>query len=204
MVNDGGVWSKSRLLQPIDGSVKLPIHEKLTDIDQATLYVFLDGDVFTLKLYMMKTYPQQNLTLDKIVYNYDHNRAWRISDDLFGNFANRWKIYFTTIPLKPDQAWSLILSTLVLHSMLTKSKYSKNAYFLIILEDLLGGDCNTTNEKLHLDQIIHSFYHLETPRNGHNATVTTKSTSLFSKRTLWMRAFYLDSGISVDIIVFLW
>ena len=75
MVNDGGVWSKSRLLQPTHGSVKLPTHEKLTDSDQATSYVFLDDDVFTLKLYMMKAYPQQNLTLDKIVYNYDHNRA---------------------------------------------------------------------------------------------------------------------------------
>ena len=54
----------------------------------------------------------------------------------------------------------------------------------MILEDLLGGDSNTTDEKLHLDHIIDSFYHLETPRNGHNATATTKSTSLFSKRTL--------------------
>ena len=54
----------------------------------------------------------------------------------------------------------------------------------MILEDLLGGNCNTTDEKLHLDQIIDSFYHLETSRNGHNATITTKSTSLFSKKTL--------------------
>ena len=68
--------------------------------------------------------------------------------------------------------------------MLTKSKYSRNAYFLVIVKDLLGGDCNTTDEKLHLDHIIDSFYHLETPGNGHNATVTTKSTSLCSKRTL--------------------
>ena len=45
MVNDEGVWSKSRL------------HEKLTDSDQATSYVFLDDDVFTLKLYMIKAYP---------------------------------------------------------------------------------------------------------------------------------------------------
>ena len=88
--------------------------------------------------------------------------------------------------------------------MLTKSKYSRNAYFLIIVKDLLVGDCNTTDEKLHLDHIIDSFYHLETPRNGHNATVTTKSTSLFSKRTLWMKALYLGSGMSVDIIAFLW
>ena len=75
MVNDGVVWSKSRFLEPIDGSVKLPIHDKLTESDQALLYVFRDNDVFTLKLYIMKAYPQQNLTLNKIVYNYDHNRA---------------------------------------------------------------------------------------------------------------------------------
>ena len=30
-VNDGGVWSKIRLLQPVDGSVKLPIHDKLPE-----------------------------------------------------------------------------------------------------------------------------------------------------------------------------
>ena len=31
MVNDGGVWSKIRLLQSVDGSVKLPIHDKLPE-----------------------------------------------------------------------------------------------------------------------------------------------------------------------------
>ena len=31
MANDGGVWSKSRLLEPTDGSVKLPIHDKLIE-----------------------------------------------------------------------------------------------------------------------------------------------------------------------------
>ena len=129
----------------------------------------------------MKAYPQQNVALNKIVYNHDHNRAWRISEDLFDSFADRWKIYFTTIPLKPDQVWNLVLSTLVLHNILTKTKYSRNGYFLMILEDLIAVDWNTTYEKLHLDHIIDSFYHLETPRNGHNATVTPKSTSLFSK-----------------------
>ena len=53
MVNDGGVWGKNRLLQPIDVSVKLPVRDKLTESDQVTLHVFLGDDVFTLKLYMM-------------------------------------------------------------------------------------------------------------------------------------------------------
>ena len=73
MVNDGGVWSKSRLLHSIDGLAKLQIHDKLTKSDQATLYAFLDDDVLTLKLYMMKAYPQQNFSLYKIVYNYDQS-----------------------------------------------------------------------------------------------------------------------------------
>ena len=59
MVNDGRVWGKNRLLQPVDGWVKLPVHDKLTESDQVTLHVFLGYDVFTLKLYMMKAYPQQ-------------------------------------------------------------------------------------------------------------------------------------------------
>ena len=49
MVKYGWVWSKSRLLQLIDGSVKLAIHGKLTESDQATSYVFLDNDIFTFK-----------------------------------------------------------------------------------------------------------------------------------------------------------
>ena len=69
MENDGGVWSKSRLLEPTDGLVKLPIHDKLIKSDQVTLYVFIGDDVFTLKLCMIKPYPQQNLALNKIVCN---------------------------------------------------------------------------------------------------------------------------------------
>ena len=75
MENDGGVWSKIRLLEPTDGSVKLPIYDKLIESDQVTLHVFLGDDVFTLKLYMIKAYPQQNLAFNKIVCNYDYNRA---------------------------------------------------------------------------------------------------------------------------------
>ena len=39
MVNYGSVWSKSRLLQLIDGSFKLAIHDKLTESDQATSFI---------------------------------------------------------------------------------------------------------------------------------------------------------------------
>ena len=65
--------------------------------------------------------------------------------------------------------------------MLTESKYLRNAYFLIILEDLFGGDCNTTDDKLDFDNIIYFFYHLETPWNGHNAKLPQNLPAYFQR-----------------------
>ena len=82
-------------------------------------YVFVGDDAFDLKKFMMESYPQQNLTADKRV-NYRHSRARRISDNLFGILANRWRIFFTTIDLEPNYAKNIVLSVLALHNMLIK------------------------------------------------------------------------------------
>ena len=65
---------------------------------------------------MMKPYPQQNLTADKRAYNSRYSRARRISEDLFGILANRWRIFFTT-KLEPKH----VLSALALHNVLIKN-----------------------------------------------------------------------------------
>ena len=96
-VNDSGVWNKSSLLQAIQkGSVKLPKDDALPVNGVIAPYVFVGDDAFALKKFMMKLYPQQNLTADKRVYNYRHSRTRRISENLFGILANRWTIFFTT------------------------------------------------------------------------------------------------------------
>ena len=73
------------------------------------------------KKFMMKPYPQQNLTADKRVYNYRHSRARRISENLFGILANRWRIFFTTINLQQRHVENKVLSALTLHNMLIKN-----------------------------------------------------------------------------------
>ena len=73
------------------------------------------------KKFMMKPYPQQNLTADKRVYNYRHSRARRIAENLFGILANRWRIFFTTITLEPKHVENIVLSALALHNMLIKN-----------------------------------------------------------------------------------
>ena len=58
-VNDSVIWNKTSLLQAIqDGSVKLPHDEKLPN-GEITPYVFLEDDVFALKRFIMKPFPQQ-------------------------------------------------------------------------------------------------------------------------------------------------
>ena len=101
-VNDSGVGNKSSLLHAIqNGSVKLPKDDALPNGVIAP-YVFVDDDAFALKKFTMKPYPQQNFTAAKRVYIYRHRRARRISENLFGVLANRWRIFFTTINLQPN------------------------------------------------------------------------------------------------------
>ena len=72
-----------------NGSVKLPKDDALPVNGAIAPYVFVGDDAFAPKKFMMKLFPQQNLTSSKRVYNYKHSRARRISENLFGILANR-------------------------------------------------------------------------------------------------------------------
>ena len=65
------------------------------------LYFFLGDDAFPLKSFMLKPFPQQGLTGERLVFNYIHSRARWISENLFEILANRWRIFFITINLEP-------------------------------------------------------------------------------------------------------
>ena len=65
-VNDSGGWNETSLLQPIqNGSMKLPKDDALPVNGVIAPYVLVGDDAFALKKFMMKYYPQQNLTADR-------------------------------------------------------------------------------------------------------------------------------------------
>ena len=170
-VNDSGVWNKSSLLQAIqNGSVMLPKDYALPVNGVIAPYVFI-GDVFALKKFMMKPYPKQNLMPDKTVYNYRHSRARRISENLFGILANRWRIFFTTINLEPNHVKNIVLSVLALHNMVIKNPlYHPGKLADTLLEDgevLEGEWCDNV--------ATDSFYLLQIPRSGHNPSIAAKT-----------------------------
>ena len=87
--NNGGVWNKYGLLQGIeDGKIKLPENDSLSENHRNLPYVFFVKNAFALKTFMMKPYPQSDLTINKGIYNYPHSRARRISE----NYWLFWQI----------------------------------------------------------------------------------------------------------------
>ena len=127
-VNDSGIWNKTSLLQGIqDGSVKFPNDKKLPN-GEITRYVFLGDDAFALKRFMMKPFPQQGLTGERRIYDYRHSRARRMSENLFGILANRWRIFFTIVNLEPKYVEDVIFTAHILNNMLIKSPNSVNVY----------------------------------------------------------------------------
>ena len=121
-MHDSGVWNKTNFAKMLEnGKASLPEPRCLPYGGIVNMpYVFIGDDAFALKTNMMKPYPQKSLDTEKRVYNYRHSRARRISENLFGILANRWRIFRTAIKLEPKVVESIVLTTLCLHNFLRK------------------------------------------------------------------------------------
>ena len=118
-VSDGGVWNKCSLSKAIDdGDICLPRAKCLPFGKEKVPHVFVGDDAFALKTYLMKPYPQSGLTDDRCIYNYRHSRARRLSENLFGIIANRWRVFRSVILLPPETIENLLMATLTIHNFL--------------------------------------------------------------------------------------
>ena len=128
-MNDSGVWNNSDLRRRIEeGSLNIPVATPLPYGSINIPHVFAGDDAFALQPYMMKPYPQTNLTPEKRIYNYRHSRARRISENLFGILANKWRIFQQPLNLLPEKARTITACALVLHNFLRKLSYRINDY----------------------------------------------------------------------------
>ena len=170
--------------------MKLADDEKLSNGENAP-FVFLDHEPFALKRYTMKSFPQQGLNEERRIYNYRHSRARRISENLFGILANRWRIFFTVIKLEPEYVENIILTALTLHNMLIKSSNSANVCRPPTLADNLLEDGEIgEGEWRFSERPTETFYSLEVPRTGHNASLDAKSV-----RNKFMEYFVNDGAV---------
>ncbi|KAK3884288.1 hypothetical protein Pcinc_011453 [Petrolisthes cinctipes] len=81
-------------------------------------YFFVEDDAFALRSWMMKPYPERNLSKPERIYNYRLYRARRVVENDFGMLANRFRVFHSTINLMHDRVEAVVMAACVLHNVL--------------------------------------------------------------------------------------
>lgn len=111
-----------------DGSVfrNCSIYNKLESNLLPNGGVIVADAAFPLKLYIIKPYPGDNLTLAQKIFNYRLSRARRIVENAFGILVSRFRIFQKPIATDVDTVNTIVLAACALHNRLRKEK--RNTY----------------------------------------------------------------------------
>ena len=121
----------------------------------------------------MKPFPQRDLSAEKRIYNYRHSRARRLSENLFGIIANRWRVFRSVILLPPESVGNLVEATIVLHNYLRLSS-SINIYCPSGLIDTETAQGELIPVSWRPENISDVMLPLENSKYGKNADVEAK------------------------------
>ena len=126
--SDGGAWAQSPLKMALeDNTLNIPKSTPLSD-GMDIPYVLVGYYAFSLSHYMMKPYPPKHLCSEKSIFNYRLSRARRISENVFGILANRWRVFCKPFLLKPEKVKLITYSCLILHNFLRSESTSGKIY----------------------------------------------------------------------------
>ena len=134
-ISDGGVFKNTDLYNtlerkelgiPAPRPLPRPNGDTSWEEDVAPCpFVFVADEAFSLTHYCMKPYAQRQLTDEKRIFNYRLSRFRRVTENAFGIWANRFRLFLGRCNLSPDKACVSTLASLALHNMLcTKSSNS--------------------------------------------------------------------------------
>ena len=117
--SDAGIFKRSPLKRGLErGTLGLPDPEPLRGDDRNIPYFLVGDDAFPLQSWMMKPFPQRNLTHAERIYNYRHSRARRVSENAFGILANRWRCLLTTMAQTPKTVTTITKACLTMHNFI--------------------------------------------------------------------------------------
>ena len=129
-------WSQSSLKNGLEkNTLNLSDPTPLPGRNYPLPYVCTGDDAFPLTAYLMKAYPQKNLSLAKRIFNYRLSRMKRISENAFGILANHWRVFRNPFLLEPEKVKATTLAVLTLHNWLRKKSDIGKVYFSPTLVD---------------------------------------------------------------------
>ena len=141
-MSDGGVFKNTDLYKGIiSNKLNLPAPRTLPktgdpiwdeDDYQKIPFMIVGDDAFQLSDHMMKPYKGKFLTDDQICFNYRLSRFRRCSENAFGIFVSRFRLFLARINVNNLVSINkIILAGIVLHNMLcekSRASYMPNDY----------------------------------------------------------------------------
>ena len=125
-ISDGGVLRNTDFFKALEGK-KLNIPEpkalpvdniNYQDCNPVIPYYFVGDDAFSLSQNLMKPYPNRGQTEEQRVMNYRFSRARRVSENAFGILSSKFRVFHSTLCVKPDNATIIVHAALALHNFL--------------------------------------------------------------------------------------
>lgn len=125
-VSDGGVLTNSSFYEKFNNDkLKLPKACQLHDDFQPHMpFVLVGDDAFPLQENLMKPYSGDNISPNKVIFNYRLSRARRIVENAFGILASRFRVLLNVINLSPEKATIITLTACYLHNFLRRNNSS--------------------------------------------------------------------------------
>ena len=118
--SDSNVFKRSKMYKLLnENKFDLPEPSPLPDeLEKKPMpYVFVGDEAFAVSKFVLRPYPNKNLSVKKRIFNYRLCRARRMVECTFGILANKWRIFHRPLDVNEDFCISIIKACCLLHNI---------------------------------------------------------------------------------------
>ncbi|XP_018516794.2 uncharacterized protein si:dkey-121j17.6 [Lates calcarifer] len=117
--SDSFLFEDSDFRRDLDqGLFHLPPAEPLPNSNLTFPYVFVGDGVYPLRSDLMTPFSGEDVDPGQRFFNHQLSRARQPADNAFSILAHRWRIFHTSIHLRPDKVAKVTLAIVCLHNFL--------------------------------------------------------------------------------------
>ena len=187
-MSDGGNWSRNRfrkMLADNSNPLNIPQSRPLPGRSINVPYVAVGDDAFPLTTYLLKPFPMSSLTSEQRIFNYRLSRMRRISENVLGIMAQKWRVLRNAMLVGPEKATTIVLAIMTLHNYLRNDKHYIHAG---AFDDEKGGTEGSWRK-----EAPSTMSWLELPALAHGQNYSTNAKAV---REEFCRYFNLEGAVS--------
>ncbi|XP_049763612.1 uncharacterized protein LOC126092180 [Schistocerca cancellata] len=148
--SDGGIFAHSKLGKALElGKLQVPGDKRLPGTDVVVPHVIVGDEAYPLKTYLLRPYPKSQASGDIAMsaFNARLSRARRVSENAFGQLAQKFRIFFRRINSMPENVDKIVMATCILHNYIKENVYAQTeaANGTLVLQELTGQGGSATS-----------------------------------------------------------